>query len=38
VSPERLADDCGDCRVVAEFDHVLLYARRVAPAADIPPG
>lgn len=38
VSPERLADDCGDCRVVAEFDHVLLYTRRVAPAADVPPG
>ena len=29
VSPERLADDCGDCRVVAEFDHVLLYTRRI---------
>ncbi len=28
VAPERLADDCGDCQVVAQFDHVLLYTRR----------
>jgi hypothetical protein len=35
VSPERLDDECGDCRIVARFDHVLLYTRRPdAGAAD----
>lgn len=38
VSPERLADECGDCRVVAQFDHVLLYTRRNAGGGEGAPG
>ena len=38
VSPERLDEECGDCRVVAQFDHVLLYTRRIAPAGEAAPG